>query len=163
MSVCGLLASLRGWGAEHHTAPVSPSFLRGWNLGKAARQPAEKLDFLVSPWMVQFVRFQQELRGPPPPSPWQPGRLYSSSSHSPPKTDALSRHRKTERPGGWRHHRTTLRPRTPAFRLRLRGETKQTNARRLSVSLAGVPWCSSTFFPAAGATCLVSWWPNVCF
>lgn len=92
----GLLASLRGWGHEAPPHSRLPLISQGWNLGKAGGQPAEKLNFLVSPWMVQFVRFQQELRGPPPLSPWQPGRLYSSSSRSPPKTDALSRRRKRE-------------------------------------------------------------------
>lgn len=57
MSVCGLLAFLRGCGREappHSRLPLIP---QGWNLGKAARQPTEKLDFLVSLWVVQFVRF----------------------------------------------------------------------------------------------------------
>ena len=96
MSVYHLLAFLRGWGCEappHSHLPLIP---QGWNLGKAARQPAEKLDFLVSLWVVQFVGFQQEVRGPPRRSPWQPGHFYSSSRRSPSKTDALSRHRKRE-------------------------------------------------------------------
>lgn len=69
MSVCHLLAFLRGWGHEappHSRLPLIP---QGWNLGTAARQPAEKLDFLVSLWVVQFVGFQQEVRGPPRRSP----------------------------------------------------------------------------------------------
>lgn len=100
VSVCGLPVSLRGWGHEappHFRLPFIP---QGWNLGKAASQKAE---FPCLPVDGAVRKISAGVEGstssiPPDVSTAavKPGHPYSSSSHSPPKTDTLSRHRRRD-------------------------------------------------------------------
>ena len=103
MSVCGLLASLRGWGHEAPPSLPSPPHPSGLEFGEGSKAASRKAEFPCLPVHGAVRKISARVEGstssiPPDVSTAavKPGRLYSSSSHSPPKTDTLSRHRRRD-------------------------------------------------------------------